>query len=248
MPEAGIYRFKIDGPYTPATMPMARLAEYMAEVAVILGERNYVHFVTLEASSTVLVHNVDAEAVPKVRDRVERTRRGEGPPEAMSAVRALNRKLREDNGKATLNAESAEILVFPGREEVLPIRFAAFNQDGTLDGVVIRLGGRRELVPVHLESGPVIHTCEARRNVAKLLAEHIFTSELRVKGTGRWLVDEFGTWQLEKFTISDFDVLDTEPLTSVVASLRGVQGSEWERLSDPWAELMKIRNGPMETH
>ncbi len=227
---------------------MARLAEYMAEVAIILGERVNVHFVTLEAGSTVLVHRIDAEAAPKVRERVERTRRGEGPAEAMGAVRALNRKLREDNGKATLNEESAEILTFPGRDEPLPIRFAAFNQDGTLDGVLIRLGGRRELVPVHLENGPVIYTCEANRSIAKRLAEHIFTSELRVKGIGRWLVDEVGTWQLEKFSISDFEVLDAEPLTSVVAALRGIRGSDWEGVSDPWAELMNLRKGPLETH
>ena len=31
------YRFSIDA-YTPATMPMARLAEYMAQLALILGE------------------------------------------------------------------------------------------------------------------------------------------------------------------------------------------------------------------
>lgn len=37
-----IYRFKIDA-YSPDTMPMARLAQYMGELAVLLGEREAVH-------------------------------------------------------------------------------------------------------------------------------------------------------------------------------------------------------------
>jgi hypothetical protein len=44
------YRLKIDV-YTPATIPMARLAEYMQEFAVLLGEAKSVHFVRLEEGS-----------------------------------------------------------------------------------------------------------------------------------------------------------------------------------------------------
>ena len=46
MVEVLTYRLKIDA-YTPETMPMGRLAEYMADLAVILGERAAVHFVQL---------------------------------------------------------------------------------------------------------------------------------------------------------------------------------------------------------
>jgi hypothetical protein len=241
------YRFKIDAPYTPATMPMARLAEYMAQIAAILGEPRNVHFVGLELGSTVLVQKIDAEAAPKVRDRVERTRRGEGPREAVVAERTLNQMLRDDNGKATLNEDSAEIFVFPGREIEQPIKFATFSQDGTLDGVVIRLGGRNETVPVILESGTRAYQCQANRSVAKRLAAHIFEDEVRAIGTGRWYIDANGTWILDRFTISDFIVLDSEPLTAVVSALRGIRGSDWENVNDPWADLMEIRNGPPET-
>ena len=248
MPDARLYRFKIDAPYTPATMPMARLSEYMAHIATLLGEPSSVHFVCLEGGSTVLVQKIDAEAAPKVRDRVERTRRGEGPPEGIVAERTLNQMLRYDNGKATLNEDSAEIFVFPGREIEPPIRFATFSQDGILDGVVIRLGGRNETVPVILESGSRVYQCQAHRSVAKRLAAHIFEHELRVKGTGRWHIDSNGTWVLDRFTIGDFIVLDNEPLTAVVSALRRIRGSDWESVDDPWADLMEIRNGPPEPH
>src|SRR6202142_3266166 len=105
MPEGRIYRLVIDA-YTPETMPMGRLAEYMADLAAILGERAAVHFVGLEASSTVLVHKVETEAVPKVQERVALAKRGDGPPDAINGIRNLNRRLREDAGSAVLLEEA----------------------------------------------------------------------------------------------------------------------------------------------
>jgi hypothetical protein len=222
---------------------MSRLAEYMAQVAALLGEPKSVHFRRQEPGSVILVQWVEREAAPKVRDRLERTRRGEGPADAINAVRLINGKLREDNGSGVLTTQDGgEILKFPGRYEEEPWTFGAFNQYGVLDGILIRIGGRNEMVPVHLQSGEVIYTaCEAHRTVAKRLAPHIFTTELRVYGTGRWHRDESGDWILDRFTISDFTVLSDEPLTSVVTALRTIPGSEWPSLKDPWAELGAIR-------
>ena len=221
---------------------MWRLAEYMADLAVILGERPAVHFVGIEPGSTILVHKVDAEAVPKVRTRVDLVRRGEGPPEAMASRRNLNRRLREDAGAATLLEETAEVLPFPGRNAPDSVAFPAFNQNGALDGRVIRVGGRGPVVPVHIDAGSTVYSqCEASRDIAKRLANHIFTAELRVSGQGRWHVDELGTWVLDKFTIRDFDVLDSTPLADVIARLRSVPGSDWDGIADPWAELIAMR-------
>ena len=247
MTQAREFRFRIDA-YTPETMPMARLAEYMTELALILGEPASVHFVRLEESSTVLVHKIEGEAVPKVEDRVAMLRRGEAPPEAMAAYRRINRRLRQDNGVGILTEDTGtEVIAFPGRDEVQPVTFGAFNQEGNLDGIVIRLGGRQELVPVHLQAGPTIHSrCVARRAVAKRLGSHIFGPELRVHGVGRWYRDEDGSWMLDRFTITDFEVLDDEPLSAVVARLRDIPGSEWSEIDDPWGELDRIRNGPAE--
>jgi hypothetical protein len=236
------YRLKIDA-FTPATMPMGRLAEYMADLAIILGERSAVHFVELESNCTVLVHKVEAEAVPKVRARIDLVRRGEGPADAMNSSRSLNRRLREDAGMATLLEEKAEVLPFPGAGTPAVVTFPPFNQNGTLDGTVIRVGGRGAIVPVHIDAGTTIYSqCEATREVAKRLASHLFTAEVRVTGQGRWHVDESGTWVLNKFTIRDFEVLNGAPLTDVVAALRAASGSDWDAVADPWADLNAVRH------
>src|ERR1700740_3628056 len=95
------YRFKIDA-YSPDTMPMARLAEYMAELAVLLGERNAVHFRRLTKGSTAVNLRIDREAAPKVRDRVASVRAGDASGEPLRAFRALNKLLRDDNAIGVL--------------------------------------------------------------------------------------------------------------------------------------------------
>jgi hypothetical protein len=49
------YRFTIAESFTPQTLPMERLAEYIAGLAKLLGEQPNVHFRSIEAGSTVLV-------------------------------------------------------------------------------------------------------------------------------------------------------------------------------------------------
>src|SRR5262245_31704250 len=95
------FRFKLEA-YSPDPIPMARLAEYMAELAAILGETKSVHFSGVESGSTVLAHWVEHEAIPKVRLRVESVRAGRGPRDARDAYRKVNKLLREDNARAVL--------------------------------------------------------------------------------------------------------------------------------------------------
>ena len=53
------YVLRIDA-FTPDTMPMARLAEYLGALARLLGHAEHTHFVRLEEGSAKLVHRVDA--------------------------------------------------------------------------------------------------------------------------------------------------------------------------------------------
>jgi hypothetical protein len=103
------------------------------------------------------------------------------------------------------------------------------------------LGGRKDLVPVLLESGPdVYYTCVANRDIAKRLAMHLFTAQVRVYGTGRWHHEANGQWTLDRFIIGSFDVLTDELLTVVVSALRDLPGSECQTIEDPWTELNAI--------
>jgi hypothetical protein len=58
-------RYVIDG-LTPETLPMARLADYVREWAVLLGETSHVHFDRVSNGSAVLVAKIEPQAFPKL--------------------------------------------------------------------------------------------------------------------------------------------------------------------------------------
>ena len=232
------YKFRIDA-YTPETLPMERLAEYMADLAHMLGEPASVHFVRLDSGSTVLVQKIDEEAEPKVRHRIRSVKSGDGPADAIKAFEKLNRRLMDDNAIGALSDENnTSIIEFPGRNLLEPVTFGAFNQTGFVDGTLIRVGGTREIVPVILgRSDETQIRCQATRELAKTMAQFLFGPELRVHGNGRWHRDNTGNWILDRFTAGRFEILRDEPLSAVVARLRNVSGNEWPEVTDPWKEL-----------
>lgn len=98
---AGEYRFQIDA-YTPETIPLARLSQYLNDLARMMGESANVHLARIEKGSTVPVIRVDREAEPKVRERLRAVKFNEGPLEARKAYKEINRKLIQDNANAVL--------------------------------------------------------------------------------------------------------------------------------------------------
>ena len=72
--------FYIDA-YSPETIPMAKLAEYMADFAALLGKEQGVHFDHLESGSTTIVSRVEYEDLPKVTTRLNDIRQGTAPKE-----------------------------------------------------------------------------------------------------------------------------------------------------------------------
>ena len=75
MPKRLTYRFTI-GAYSPDTIPMARLSEYMGDLASLLGEKGAVHFEGTEEGSTVLKASVETEAIPKGTSTAPKTKNG----------------------------------------------------------------------------------------------------------------------------------------------------------------------------
>lgn len=244
------YRFRIENSFTPDTLPMERLAEYVSKIARLLGEQANVHFQGVEAGSTVLIAKVDEPAQARTRERVVAVRDGHGPRDAMTASADLDEMLRKDNATGSLTGEGGAVIIpFPGRDRPEPLIFGPFRQDGTLTGELIRVGGKDATVPVHLRDGPIIHTgLNCTPELARKIAPHLFGPVLRVHGTGNWIRTGDGFWELQNFKINDFEVLDDTALLTVVENLRKVQGGEWSQVPDPVRTLLEERHGDGDVH
>ena len=238
LPHASEYRFRI-GAYSPAKIPMQRLAEYMEQLAVLLGEPNQVHFQGLKRGSTVIVAKIEHEAAPKVHARVSEVKRGEGPMEARRAYAAANRMLREDNTNGSLKGD-AVILPFPGRDESQE-QFAAVRQQGFVDGKVISVSGQDKTAHIMLmvEDQPIAGFYTTR-TIAKQLAK-MWDEQVRLVGRGRWRRDAEGNWSLVDFKIESFEALQEAPLSDVLERLRAID-AEWD--DNAYSDLDVIRHGP----
>jgi hypothetical protein len=248
MPPGEEYKFKIDA-YTPDTIPMVRLSEYMAKLAALLGSQESVHFVRLAPGSTVLVHKVAREAVPKVRERVQASQRNDAPRELRQTYGDLNRMLRLDNAVGTLARGRAKILKFPGREQKLPEAIGPFNQQTMIEGQLMRAGGIDDTAHALIRDAEQrVWSCEVTHELAKELAPYLYGKPLRLHGIGRWFRERDGVWDLKTFKASGFEVLGDETLQDAVARLRKIQGGEWSKDDSPLDTLKKIRGDNGSTH
>ena len=222
---------------------MSRLAEYMANLAAFYGYQENVHFKELVEGSTGLRTIIEYEAEPKIRDRIKLVRSNDGPKDARKAFESINRMLRDDNGDAVImDNESVNVIHFPGVEERAEPPFGPITQPGSIDGVIIRIGGKKEKVPVLVQTRDGFEAnCKVKRSLARELAPFLFNDELRLSGNGKWIRDEDGTWNLDSFNITGYEKLTEKSLREVTFELRQIKHSGWGELEDPWEELDKIR-------
>ncbi len=236
------YRFEIDA-FTPDTIPMSRLSEYLKDLATVFGQEKSVHLSKIEGGSTVPVILVDWEAEPKVRDRLRAIKRKDAPTEALHAAKEIDRKLAEDNAKgALIDPVGAKVISFPGRERATKLEFGPVSQPGSFQGVPIRVGGENDPVPVHLDDGQEKYIVLMRRPLAKDIAKYLFTNVVRVEGIGRWVRHADGEWEMLAFHATTFELIDDKDIRSSISELREIPAG-WKNLDDPLAALERIRRG-----
>jgi len=236
------YRFKIDA-FTPDTIPMSRLAEYVADLARMLGNNSSVHLRRIEGGSTVPVVLVDREAIPKIRARIDEVKRREAPAEAQKAHNDIDRRLIDDNGSGVLlDPTGAKVIRFAGRENATRLKFGPIEQAGVFQGIPIRVGGESDPVPVHLEDGKDKHIVLARRSLAKEIAQHLFSSVIRVEGTGRWVRHADGEWEMLSFRAGSMKPIEDADIRRNIQGLQEI-AAEWKKLEDPLDVLQEIRSG-----
>jgi hypothetical protein len=220
---------------------MARLAEYMADFAELLGHQDQVHFEELREGSLAVASRVEPVAQNKVRRRLDEVRYGNGPKAALKAYLSIDNRLAEDNAVGRILHGAAEVIPFPGRTRLIERSLGPVEQAGTLDGEVIQIGGRDETINVHLRSGEEVVQCITTKAIARRLAQHLFGPPIRLTGVGMWSRSESGKWTLRKFTVQDFDTLDQTSLPKLFESLRAKLGPGPGGRPSPAAFLRELR-------
>lgn len=241
-----LFTFRISS-MTPESLPMARLIEYLAELAKLFGNKEHVHFMKVVRGSAAPAILVDSAAAPKVHSRLRSASSANPSIELAKTIANLNTLLRDDNAFGDLHAPGgAKIIQFPGKKEVLDDE-VVISEAGSIEGQLIRLGGKDETAHATIEVEPGRwENFALGRSLAKELARHLYGDDIRVFGKGKWRRSTQGGWILDSFTAERFENIGNSDLVQTMRQLCDLQENAWHELDDPLGELQRMRGGASE--
>lgn len=217
--------FVIPG-YTPETMPLGRLIEYLQQMAVILGDPESLHLVEIREGSVAPVLHAPKAVALHAKERARRISRGDGTRKQVDAYNRVRRMLRRDtpasDRPALLRSDQQILLEIPAAPEEQGI-LTGLRQATTIDGQLIRVGGAGEDAAIQLQDveGRIHSGFTAKRDLAKELAR-VMWEPVRLSGTGIWQRTAEGQWQLDRMQIQSFEVIEDEDHSTVLERLRAL--------------------------
>ena len=221
---------------------MARLAEYIQELAALMGSEAHVHYRGATKGSTVLHAEVEPEDLPQVEERLRLAATDGAAADLRKVFARIEALLRADNARGSLSHKGERLIKFLGIDAVIAARIGPVHEATTMEGEVVRVGGKDKTVHALLVGGDgqEMKLTTRSRDLAKQLAGHLFT-KVRVHGTGVWFRSESGEWDLDELRLETFEPVSARSLLEAVAELRAVAGSGWHGVADPLAAVRSLR-------
>jgi hypothetical protein len=221
------------------------IGQYLSDFAELLGKDASPRYHSIKRGSLTIAAKVRAECEIEVKTRGFLLRTGDAPEDAVRATQRISRRLGIHRARRAtlLDPAQTKVMEIPIEKPASQIETPTLSRAGALQGKIIRLGGKQEIVSVEIQDvDGHIYLCRARRDLAKQLAREMFDQTILVHGTGKWRRGDDATWYVEDFQISQFEVLDADNLGEVVKQLRSIP-SAWLDQEDSLDKLEKLRHG-----
>jgi len=224
--------FVIPG-YTPDTIPLDRLIEYLQQMSVVLGDPANLHLIEIRSSSVMPVLHAPKAAALEARDRAQRVQRGEGTKRQTDAYNRIRRMVRRDTvgvkyaGRpALLRSADRVILEIPAAPDDSGI-VEGLRQASSIDGQLIRVGGAGDDAALQLQDidGRILSGFTAKRHLAKELAQLLW-EPVRLMGIGIWCRNDEGLWSLDRMSVQSYERLEDEDAILTLERLRDLK-VEW---------------------
>jgi len=238
------YVLRIKG-FTPDTLPLSRLGEYLSALSELVGPEAPAHFDRVTKGSAKLKVKILEDAAPSIEVRVRFASVAEPNSEPRRAYERIQSLLRDDQTSAEFRPEKgAVILAFPGAKNAPPKRTASVRECGELNGRIIRLGGKDDTIPVGLlQSDGTVINCTATVELARQLKQYLLEPvDVVLSGVGRWTRTAEGPWEVSDFKISACDTLQYDGFDEALEKVR-MHGSGWDAERDIDAVLHHVRYG-----
>ena len=210
--------FKI-GAFTPKTMPLDRIAQYIGSLAEMLGNESGVHLLKVGRGSCALNCFADPVVVPKIKERANGLNDGTAPRQALKAKAEVDEMLAADNTSGVVSLGADNLIIFPGNKRAPKDELGPIARPSTIDGAIWSIGGKDETINVQLRDHGQDLKCVVSVAMALRLAPYLFGRKLRLSGMGQWYRTD-GSWHMKSLVADDFLELDGSPLETSIGRIR----------------------------
>ena len=135
------------------------------------------------------------------------------------------------------------IYPFPGSKKNRPDKELIIDQESTVTGRVIKIGGRDDTIPLLLkDSDGTEYRCTVKgEDLAREISSYYLGDPIEVTGKGRWRRTNEGRWILENLIVTAWTALSTD--WDAAYDLMGKLASGWRDVADIEERCAEIRKG-----
>lgn len=245
MKKPNTYTLRILGS-APDKLPLDRLALYLAELAKLLGENEHIHFDKLSRGSAALKVWAETPAAPAVSKRVHSaiSQSKDASRDARRALERINELLVQDGKKAELkDPQGAVIYPFPGGRKAEPVKELVIDEECSVSGQVIKIGGKDDTIPLLLrDSDGIEYHCTIKGEaLAREISAHYLRDPIEVSGRAKWRRTMEGLWVLDQMTVKAWTPLSND-WEAAYDAMTGL-ASGWQNVPDVEEHCSSIRKG-----
>ena len=223
--------FVIPG-FTPETIPLDRLIEYLQQMVILLGDPDQLHLISIDEGSVKPIIRATKTVVNNSKHNLKNIKSGIGTRKQNDAHKKIRGMLRRDAPGSNIQAHiyyKKQILLKISPEDEISKPISGIRQHTTIDGQLIRVGGVSEDASLSIQDlqGKTISGLFAKRAIAKDLGALLW-EPVRLSGVGVWDRTIEGEWILNRMQVQSFEKLVDQELDVLVDNLVS--------LNLPWPE------------
>jgi len=228
----------------PSTIPMERLGLYLQEFAGLIGAENQPIFNGLKDASVGMLALVPETRVHHVQTRLVLARQDPHSRPAKHAARIHDMVDADGVPGAEIRDRSDNVIYLFPRRDMQAATVLTIMQSSTIDGVVTGMVGADDTMHLHLRDWADRDIKIIVRDVgmARDLLAHFRKDIVRVTAEGTWKRTDMG-WIPEnnRCTAKSFDVLNEDPVDTIMERFVAVPGNGWKSMKDPMGFLRELR-------
>jgi len=226
------------------TLGLSRLADYMKEFALLLGEDARPTFAGAVKGSVVLRALDHGEHPVLTKSRVRQAALKEESP-GRAAYEKITLLMSRDGARGQIVDHSDNVLATfsptkPANDEAPEI---IIPDEGEIDGVVVGVSGADDTAHVRLQdTSGAIHSITVRdMTLARALATRFRGNSIRMHVHGTWKRTLAGAWEPHALYGDRFDDLDQSNAYETFLELAAIPGNGWATTEDADEVWKKIR-------